>query len=346
MIKLEKWVEEAQQKRGFKIRTAVLYICGLFYRSIIYLRHLMYDLGLFKTVTASIPIISVGNIVCGGTGKSEFVAKLIKDLERDDLAILTRGYRSKRKAGSRLVVDIDDGDEPFMLQQKCKKTSVIVGKRRELSAELAAYLGKRAAVLDDGMQYLRLKKDLQIVLVRADDPLGSGFVPHGMRRELLSKLVNADFIIIHGSQGQENYELVKRDLICYSRAECFGTRYCLEKINNKLIGKKVGVFCGIGNPQAFMAELSKLDLKVVKKKFLADHQKFLGFKVFYKTCKNLGAEIVVCTTKDYVKLSIDEQALVTPIQISMDVSFDKEAYQKLIAKINNSIERKTELNEG
>ncbi|MCH9617571.1 MAG: Tetraacyldisaccharide 4'-kinase [Chlamydiia bacterium] len=346
MIKLEKWVGKAQEKKGFKISWGALYVCALFYRSIIYLRHLLYQFKIFKTKTASIPIISVGNIVCGGTGKSEFVAKLIKDLARDDLSILTRGYRARRKGEVRLVEDSDDGDEPFMLQQKCKKASVIVGKRRENSAKLAASLGKKAAILDDGMQYLRLKKDVQVVLVRADDPFTRGFVPYGMRRELLSKLAGVDFFIIHGAQSEKNYELVKRDLLCYSNAQCFGTQYSLDKINNRLLGKKVGVFCGIGNPQAFMKQLSNLDLKVVKKKFLADHQKFLGFKVFYKTCKNLGAEDVVCTTKDYVKLSVDEQALVTPIQISMDVTFDKGIYQKLIAKIHNSIERKTELNEG
>lgn len=340
MIKIEKWVEKSQREKGFKITSIFLYFCSLFYRAIIFLRHLLYDIGFFKKVSATIPIISVGNIVCGGTGKSEFVAKLVADLGRSDLAILTRGYRSKRKGDSRLVVDIEDGDEPFMLQKKCKNVPVIVGKKREISAELAASLGKKAAILDDGMQYLRLKKDIQIALVRAGDPFSNGFVPYGMRRELISKLGSVNFILIHGAESYKEYELVKRELMCYSSAKCFGTRYLIQEVNNFLKGKKVGVFCGIGNPQAFIKVLSSLSLKVVKKKFLADHEEFLGFSDFYQKCKNLGAETVVCTTKDYVKLSIEEQSLVTPIQITMDVSFDKEIYQELIAKINNSIERK------
>lgn len=336
MMRVEKWILKKQQKKGFSLIKALLYFCGIFYSFLVMCRHILYDIGCKKKIKAAIPVISVGNIVCGGTGKSEFVAKLIKDLKRDDIAIISRGYRSRRKGQSRLVKDIDDGDEPFMLQNKFINIPVIVGKKREESVQFAASIGAKLSILDDGMQYIKLKKDLQIVLLRAEDPFGSGFVPYGMRREIIKKLNTVDYIIIHGAQSLEKYELVKRSVLCYSNARCFGTLYCLKK-NKELIGKKVGVFCGIGNPQAFMKGLSKLDLKIIKKNILADHQKFTSLSQFYRNCRNSGGETVVCTTKDYVKLNEQEKKLVTPIQISMEVAYELEEYKALINQINNNI---------
>jgi tetraacyldisaccharide 4'-kinase len=336
MIMIEQWILQKQKSPRWGCLKSVLFVLSFFYKSGVWARHLLYKVGFFKIHQSSLPVISVGNIVCGGTGKSEFVAKLIKDIEISNIAILSRGYRSKREGPSRIVKDIDDGDEPFMLQMRFKDIPVIVGRKREESANLAKKLGSKAVILDDGMQYLALKKDLQIVLVRADQPFGGGFVPLGMRRELLEKLNCADYIVIHGATSEENYELVKRSLLCYSLAKCFGTRYCLDK-NKKLIDMKVGVFCGVGNPQFFMSELNSLGLVIVKEKILSDHQKVKGLKDFCIECRKLGAEKVVCTTKDYVKLSVEEKALVTAVEVDMKISFDAVEYGNLIDKINNNI---------
>ena len=342
MIKIEKWVEEKQKGQKLSLLKSFLWVCSVFYKGVIGFRHLLYKCGIFSIKQAEIPVISIGNVVCGGTGKSEFVAKLISDLKRDDLAIATRGYRSKRKGSSRLVKDKEDGDEPFMLQQRLPNTSVIVGKRRELSAKLATKMGKKAVILDDGMQYLRLKKDIQVILMRADDLFGGGFVPYGMRREWLFKLQSVDFIIIHGVTSSAKYELAKREVMCYSRAKCFGTQYSLDNSNNKLQGKKVGVFCGIGNPQAFMRQIENLGLNVVKKKILADHQKLFGVEAFYDACKKLGAEKVLCTAKDYVKLDEKEKQFVFPVKISMNIVFDTHCYEELLTIIDNNISVGTE----
>lgn len=337
MIKIEQWVTKKQKGKGVSPFKALLYFFSLFYQTAVWIRHLLYRCKVFKQEKVSIPVISIGNIVCGGTGKSEFVYKLLSDLNRDDVAILSRGYRSKRKGGSRFVCDSDDGDEPFMLKQRLKNVPVIVGKRREESARLAKNAGAKAVFLDDGMQYLSLKKDIQVILVRADQPFGGGFVPYGMRREIISELKVADYIIIHGAESQKKYELVKRSLLCYSDALCFGTQYCLEK-NKKLIGTKVGVFCGVGNPQFFMKGLQSLGARVITKKILADHEKILDLKAFCDEAKSLGAEVVVCTTKDYVKLSPEEKALVEPVEVDMKISYEAEAYNNLVTTIVNNIE--------
>ena len=336
MYRLEKILERVQEKKRFSIVKGFLYAISRCYQLAVASRHLLYHLSFKKIIKAPIPIISVGNLVCGGSGKSEFVSKIMSDLGNESIAILSRGYRSKRRGKSRVVRDIDDGDEPFMLQERFRENSVIVGKKREQSAALAKEVGAKAAILDDGMQYIKLKKDLHIVLLRADNPLGESFIPLGKRRELYSKLADADYTIIHGEICEEKYELAKRSILCYSSSKCFGTRYCLKK-NEKLIGKRVGVFCGIGNPQAFMRGLSKLKLEIVKKKFLADHEKFTNILDFYHECKNANTELIVCTYKDYVKLADNEKKLVTPIDVSMEISYDSQIYDELICEINSLI---------
>ncbi len=338
---MERWVERKQKEIGFSFVKGAFFLLSTFFKIGVFCRHLLYQLNVISVSKATIPIISVGNIVCGGTGKSEFVAKLISDLGRKDIAILTRGYRSKRKGKSRKVVDALDGDEPFMLQQRCKQNPVIIGKKREESAALAVLMGSKACILDDGMQYLKLKKDLLIVMIRAEDPFSVGFVPFGMRRELLSKLKSAHFIVIHGAENESNYKLVKRELLCYSSAKYFGTKYCLEK-NKHLSQKKVGVFCGIGNPHLFIDGLKSLGLTIVKKEILSDHRQLQNVTEFCHSCKTLGAELIVCTEKDYVKLNSEERASVFPIEISMNITYDQEVYQSLLTQIRSMIENTNE----
>jgi tetraacyldisaccharide 4'-kinase len=333
MLKIEKWIEQKQKEKRKTFVSLLLYFVSFFYKSIIWLRHLAYDFKLLKAHKASLPIVSIGNIVCGGTGKSEFVFKLIKDLKREDVAVLTRGYRSKRRGICRLVKDIDDGDEPFMLHSRLKNIPVIAGKKREDSAILAEKLGAKFAVLDDGMQYLKLKKDLQIVMVRGSNPFGGGFVPFGMRRELLKKLEIADYIVIHGAESMDKYQQVKNLLERYSNGKIFGSSYSYSN-NENIVGKKVGVFCGLGNPQSFIDGLEGLKVTILKQMILSDHQKCINFEKFYQECKNLGADFLVCTLKDYVKLSKQEQNLVVPIEISMEIIFDDRQYHLLIQKIN------------
>ncbi len=337
MSKIEKWVQKKQIVEGFSFSKSLLFGLSTFFKAAVSIRHVLYQLKVFKAVDVGVPILSVGNIVCGGTGKTEFVAKLVQDLKRDDLAILTGGYRSKRKGGVSLVQDVEDGDEPFMLADRLKKSWVIRGKRREKGAILAKSLKSMGCILDDGMQYLRIKKDVEVVMILASNPFSKGFVPFGMRRELLKKLQDIDYICIHGAKSQSSYELVKKEVLCYCTPKFFGTNYRLKE-NQALAGKKVGVFCGIGNPQAFIDGLKGLNVIIVKSKILADHEKCNTIVDFARLCQDLGAETLVCTEKDYVKLSSQEKKFVIPIQISMEVDFDGDIYHLLLDEFNALVE--------
>jgi tetraacyldisaccharide-1-P 4'-kinase len=146
-----------------------------------------------------------------------------------------------------------------------------------------------------------------------------------------------DYVCIHGALSRVSYELVKKEVLCYCTPKFFGTNYRLKE-NQALAGKKVGVFCGIGSPQAFIDGLKGLNVIIVKSKILADHEKCNQVEDFARECKALGAENLVCTAKDYVKLSDQEKKFVIPIEISMEVDFDGDVYPLLLNEFNTLIE--------
>lgn len=339
MFTIEKWIERKQnEKKG--LFALVLFISSKFYEFGVFCRHILYKLNVFSSHKVELPVISIGNIVCGGCGKTELVSKILQDANSEHLAVLSRGYRGKNSSKKPQVVkDLSLGDEPFMLASRFKKNLVIVGKKREESARFAKELGAKGVILDDGMQYLRLKKDLNIVCVRAENFDGKGFLPYGKRRELMQKLSCADFVMIHGTNDREKYELVKRSVLCYSRSNCFGTHYFLE-LNKEFTKQKVSVFCGLGNPQLFLDELRNRGIEIVHQKILADHEKMSDLKEFIKASKEKGAEKVLCTEKDYIKLLNEEKTLVEPVSLDMQVVFEQNNYNIMINTITNLIETK------
>jgi len=337
MTRVEKWVLKKQKEKGFSLIQFFLFVGSLFFAMGVLVRHLLYQLGIIKRVKGSLPIISVGNIVCGGTGKTEFVLKLVSDLGINGVAVLTRGYGSK-KSGNALVQDIEDGDEPYLLSKRLKNAFVIRGVRREISVKIAEKLGAKICILDDGLQYIRLKKELQIVMIGAKDPFSRGYLPFGLRRERLSALKKADYIVIHGANDKTGYEVVKKSISVYTSAQFLGTTYLLDKTCLPK-GNKVGVFCGIGNPELFIQGLKDLDLIIVKIRILKDHEKVSRLEEFVKVCKQMGADGVLCTEKDYVKLSEEEKKLVILMKVSMEVTYEKENYLSLKGAVNRMIER-------
>ncbi|MGE5196002.1 MAG: tetraacyldisaccharide 4'-kinase, partial [Anaerolineae bacterium] len=175
-------------KRGGRGIAFFLYLCSRLYAGAGFLRNLAYDKKWLKDTSVDAVVISIGNIVSGGTGKTPFIHHLAKELEGFcKLAILSRGYRSKMEhAPSPQKLDRQKGgaeewgDEPCWLAAQLPDVDVWVGKRRSLSAALASSQGAQVILLDDGMQYRHLKRDIEIALIDACDPFGKGyFLPRG-----------------------------------------------------------------------------------------------------------------------------------------------------------------------
>lgn len=283
-----------------------------------------YDKGYFCRYYPPVPlVISIGNIVAGGTGKTPVTLMIAKEFYPDvPLAILSRGYKSRAEKMSKPVVLCKGegpihpaeycGDEPYLLAQHLPKAHIIVGRNRYAASNIASHDGAKVILLDDGMQHRTLERDLEVVVVNALDAFGQGyFLPRGFLREDVRSLSRADLIIINRVSDIAHFEEVSEKLIPYTKAPAVGTKMEVSEILDcngnavSIAGKTVGIFCGIADPLQFKSTVESQGAHVVAHKFSADHEAIqpLVLEEFADTCHQKGADILVCTEKDYVKLS-------------------------------------------
>ena len=296
---------------------------AVFYWLVVSLRNWMYDgeqaklygvtaAGLVTSdrTQATVPVISVGNITVGGTGKTPLVIWLCNLLREQNVncAILTRGYKTAES----------ENDEPWMLAKNCPGTAVVVNPDR-LTGAIEAVKKHKAQVLimDDGFQHRRLHRDIDIITIDAMQPFGYGrMLPAGLLREPVSALKRAQAVII------TRCDLVSRNNLAELTA-------AINRINPNLIvaqtihspayavsgekqmpveelkDKKIYAFCGIANPEAFLATAGMVGAKIVGSKIYDDHHNYTVNDVndIYRDAATSGAQMILTTEKDYNKLS-------------------------------------------
>src|SRR5438067_10460055 len=245
---MRRWIEQLEQlaievileQRGGKraaILRAVLYVLSFVYRAVVQLRLWLYRKRLLRETNAGVLVISIGNLTVGGTGKTPVVEKFARALQAGGrrVAILSRGYKSKKlPLLKRLIFNLTNrepykprivsdgrsilldsrvaGDEPYMLAWNLKNVIVLVDKNRVASALYAIdKLGCDTLLLDDGMQYLRLRHRLDVVLVDRQAPFGNEYLlPRGTLREPHKNLRRASYIFITKSTPEGDAELRER----------------------------------------------------------------------------------------------------------------------------------------
>lgn len=252
-----------------------------------WVRNTLFDLGVFKTYHVRIPVISVGNIVAGGTGKTPFVCFLASYFSNQSVAILSRGYG-------------DLPDEAMLLQKKLPFAKVYIGKNRVKLAQTAEKEGRNLIILDDGFQHRQLARDLEIVLVRGEDPLGKGhFLPWGFLRDSPKRLKKANLVFSSGPCIQK----LLVDTIELT-TEIQSIRNFLGKNLMETQNIPIAFFCAIANPRSFQKILSALGFKIIFEWILFDHQnpKDEELERFIQNAKALGAQKILCTEKDFVRL--------------------------------------------
>lgn len=284
---------------------------------------------------ASVPVISVGNITAGGTGKTPMVRYVCEYLEKEayEPAILSRGYKAAYNAqpivvsgkGQVLVTPKVSGDEPYLLAKGLDKTSVIIGRNRSASGKLAvSELQSDILVLDDGFQHRRLARDLDIVLIDAVQPFGFEHVlPRGLLREPLDSLNRAQVIIITKTNlvpkdilfGIKNrlknmvpyipiFETIHKPLDVQTLDQW--DRGSEDTVDSDEVKKhRLLAVSGIGSPESFKATLDGLGFNTLDSMDFGDHHDYttddlikLWTKIF-----GTGATGVITTEKDAVKLS-------------------------------------------
>lgn len=347
------------KKHGFipNFFRAILHIFSWIYGFFATLRNWAYDHGWVRKYTPPVPvIISVGNIVAGGTGKTPVTLMLAQELHQiAPLAILSRGYRSKAESLS-MPVTLSRGqgplhpasycgDEPYMLSMNVPKAMVIVGKDRYQASNMAAKAGALLILLDDGMQHRGLSRDFEVVVIDALDPFGLGyFLPRGLLREGLGALSRADLVVLNHVKDHQHYHTVCQKIGCYTSAPVVATKTEVSKIfdlkecavQEGLQGKKVGVFCGIAHPEYFQKTILAEGAEIVGDYFIADHKEFdlEELERFAQESKAKGAECLVCTEKDRVKLaeSVELSLPILWIRMKLGIVEGKSAWDAFVSR--------------
>jgi len=320
------------------------------YRFAVRIRHYLYDKKCLTKKFAPLPVVSIGNVVAGGAGKTQvalFLAEQLSDKAR--IAILSRGYLGDAEhAKHPLVVDIKKhsakacGDEPWLLAERLKKAWIIVNKNRFKSSLRAKQLGADLLVLDDGMQHRKLHRDFEIVVIDGNHPLNGGtFLPKGNLREELSQLKRADLLFFMGKPQQE----LQTTLSSYTLAPSVVASVRVSEIKqldgtpiDSLKGLSVGLFCGIGNPQRFVKTIEELGSNVVESHFSSDHKlmKPKDLLAFATRAKAKGAKWLLCTEKDKVKLSKQPKGFPLPIawvRTKLEIIENQKVWDKTVADI-------------
>ncbi|HUK13938.1 MAG TPA: tetraacyldisaccharide 4'-kinase [Thermoanaerobaculaceae bacterium] len=286
--------------------------------------HAAYARGWRKSVRAAVPVISVGNIAMGGTGKTPLVAALARRLLAAGCrpAILTRGYRRREKAPVLLWRDRatsweQAGDEPLLLARELPEVPIAVDPDRVRGAATAVReAGATHLLLDDGFQHWRLARDLDIVVVEASDPLGAT----RPRREHPDALARADAIVL--SRTADRTEAMAAFAVlgpCAPEARLVATRLAAVGLHRgdrreppeALRGERVLAMAGIASPEGFIHSLGDLGADIVEMKFFSDHHRYSRREVEAMLAAAAAERaLLVTTAKDVVKLPADLRARV------------------------------------
>jgi tetraacyldisaccharide 4'-kinase len=304
----------------------VAYGLSFFYRLIINFRNWLYDHKILKETVLSCPVISVGNITVGGTGKTPCVIMLAQMLQENGFkpAILSRGYGGKSihpvnivSNGHRILLDSKTaGDEPFLIAQALKGSPVITGAKRIVTGKTA--IDKFEAdvlICDDAMQHRQIFRDINLVLLDNQSLRGSNHIlPRGMLREPITELKRASAIMLTRTNERQQAnntieKLVRNENIpvfmsIHKPKDMVKGDYSAQWPISILAGKKVCAFCGIAKPDSLKKTLLAAGAQILSFDIFPDHHRYNKNELEIIKTRFIGcrADFIVSTQKDVARL--------------------------------------------
>lgn len=332
-MSLESFFKKLIQSNG----SYLLYPLSWLYASILFLK---------KKIAPHIPknekitVISVGNLDLGGSGKTPTTLKLLGLLDPKKGAVISRGYKSDLEhEGSSIANPFKNaenasqiiGDEPLLILQQFSDVLLLVGKDRKTSLKTALDKNCKWAILDDGGQVQSIYKDFNIILCDPKNPIKPLF-PSGYRRDLISTLKAADFVVFTYCSNQQEYASAKQKIAPYYQGPTCGFK---ARLSLDLEEKNIAVLCAIAQPERFLKQLEALGYQIKEKAILDDHARISKeiLEVFFARCMEKKIAYAVCTEKDFVKLPKEYKTYFKVAKLSFEPSFDASFWESFIGKI-------------
>ncbi len=302
-------------------------LLGILYGFAVTFRNFLYKKGILKSRILKNPVISVGNITLGGTGKTPFVmflAQIFKEAGYQPV-VLSRGYKGKAESSILLVSDgqtvfcqpEDCGDEPLLMARKLKGVPIVVGKDRyRAGRSIENQYAKIIYILDDGYQHLQLQRNLNILILDGTDPFGGQkMVPDGRLREPLKAIERADLIVV--TRSHFPIDLDELEMNIRQKNKIVPVSYCYHDVVSiwdlrsgesflprDFIGRRVVAMAAIGNPGGFLRDLTHYQMRVVDRRLFPDHHDFHQSELdtALERLSKLRADAIITTEKDAVRL--------------------------------------------
>lgn len=315
-----------------------------------------FGFGLLRTHRLQQKVISIGNITLGGVGKTplvELIACYLRDHKLKP-AILMRGYMDEGFNSRRCK----NSDEALMLRRSLSDVPVLVGCNRVQRAQEASKDEPiDVFLLDDGLQYWHLYRDLEIIALDSTNPFGNGYlIPRGILREPLNALARANmFVLTKTNFGQENLVCIREQLKKINPASpIIETTHQPVSLTDLTAtsslkdltfvrGKSAAAFCGIGDPRCFEHTLLSLDVDLRKMIAFMDHYVYQQKDInkICSICHKEGLEILLTTQKDsakiegYLDLFTNEGIMVLSLKIKVEIVKGKDEFYHGISKLCN-----------
>lgn len=313
----------------------LLQVLSVLYGGLVRLRDFSFRSGLRKVYRSRLPVISVGNLAVGGTGKTPLVDLLVRHLQQKGMrvAVVSRGYGGNYRgamaivsAGNGPLLQADTvGDEPCLLARRNPQAIVLVAAKRRVALE---YLDQQdcadVVILDDAFQHRQVARDLNLLLLDAVRPFGNRYLlPAGLLREPPRMIRRADFILLTGAdRPHDRLEFGKP--VVEVTAQLAGRAFSLEggqKPLAEFASRKVLAFAGIARPERFFAALEQAGIEPLATLALGDHATYDAGLVARINAAAAGAEALLTTEKDAVKLvamDLDLPCYVVPLEIAVE----------------------------